>query len=581
MVNKEKVNLEEMRHTAAHLLAAAVKDLYPEAKPTLGPPVEDGFYYDFDNLNLAQDDLLKLEKKMKRLVPNWTEFEHRELSEKEARVLFSGNEYKLELIRDITAKGEAITIYTSGGFTDLCRGGHVRNPSKELKHFALLSIAGAYWRGDEKNKMLTRIYGTAFADKKELEEFLQMREEAKKRDHRKLGKELDLFTFSPLVGSGLPLFTPRGTVIRRELENFVQSLQEPLGYQRVWIPHIAKSDLYKTSGHWDKFENDLFHVRGKGETKFVMKPMNCPHHSQLYASRPRSYRDLPLRFSEVTTCYRDEQPGELLGLSRVRGFTQDDAHVFCRPDQIEEEVKRVYQIIDRFYEVFDFEMSVRLSLRDPGVPEKYLGTDEVWEESQATLRKILTDRNVDFYQAEGEAAFYGPKIDFMLRDSLKRKWQLATVQLDFNMPNRFNLTYIDQDGSEKTPVKIHRAILGSIERFMSILLEHYAGALPLWLSPTQVSVLPISDEQAEHGRHIMNDLREVGIRAEIDDRGESIGKKIRDAQMMRVPVMLVVGKKEVESGTVAVRTRWGQDEGAKTLEEVREDLLEKTETKSN
>jgi threonyl-tRNA synthetase len=406
-------------------------------------------------------------------------------------------------------------------------------------------------------------------------------EEAKKRDHRKLGKELDLFTFSPLIGSGLPLFTPRGTVIRTELEKLVQSLQEPLGYERVFIPHIAKADVYQTSGHWDKFKDDLFHVKGKGDDAFVLKPMNCPHHTQIYASRPRSYRDLPLRFSEVTTCYRDELPGELQGLSRVRGFTQDDAHVFCRPDQIEAEIERVYSIVKSFYACFSFSLSVRLSLRDPAAAERYLGDDALWEQAEGVLRGVLQKKQVDFAEAAGEAAFYGPKIDFIATDSLDRQWQLATIQLDFNQPERFGLTYTAADGGTAQPVMIHRAVLGSVERFMAILIEHYAGKLPLWLSPTHVAVLPLSDAQNAFAEQVQAQLREAHIRAECDSRSESIGKKIRETEIKKVPLMAVIGKREEASGTISVRSRSDKKNIEKTIAEfiaeVRERIAARTD----
>jgi threonyl-tRNA synthetase len=571
--NDENVQkLRELRHSAAHLLAAAVLELWPRTKLAIGPATADGFYYDFDfsaqGASPSLNSLPALEKKMRELLPDWVAFSHREVSAAEARKLFADNPYKLELINEIAERGEAITLYTAGSFTDLCRGGHVEDPAQALKHFKLLSLAGAYWRGDEQNAMLTRIYGTVLATKAELAEHLRLLEEAKKRDHRKLGKELDLFTFSPLVGSGLPLFTPRGTIVRLELEELVQSIQEPLGFQRVFIPHLAKAVLYKTSGHWDKFKEDLFHVRGKGGDEFVMKPMNCPHHTQIYAARLRSYRDLPLRFSEVTTVYRDEQAGELQGLSRVRAITQDDAHIFCRPDQVEGEISGLLAAFGQFHQVFGFDIRVRLSLRDQASPEKYLGGDETWETAEDSLRQALTKAKTKFVEMKGEAAFYGPKIDFLGRDSLRREWQMGTIQLDFTMPERFELAYTDEAGQARRPVMIHRAILGSVERFMAILLEHYAGALPLWLSPVQAKVLPITDDQIEYADIIRRQLQAARIRAEIDGRSESIGKKIREAEMQKVPVMLVVGKKEAALGKVAKRTREGGDEGVTTGEEV-------------
>ncbi len=574
-----------MRHTAAHLLAAAVKDLWPGTHNAIGPAIEDGFYQDFDfgDRVISEEDFPKIEKRMRELLKSWESFTERSVSAEEARKLFAENPYKLELVEDFAREGKDITVNDPGNFLDLCKGGHVEKPSKQLKHFKLLSLAGAYWRGDEKNQMLTRIYGTAFAAAEELDEFLKMKEEAKKRDHRKLGQALDLFTFSPLVGSGLPLFTPRGTIIRDELERFLWSLQTPRGFLKVNIPHLAKPELYKISGHWDKFADNLFHVRGKGDEEFVVKPMNCPHHTQIYASRPRSYKELPLRLAEVTTIYRDEQAGELLGLSRVRSITQDDAHIFCRPDQIREEIGTVMKIIQQFYAGFDFEHSIRLSLSDPANPEAYLGTREIWDMAEGALRQELKVQGLSFAEQEGEAAFYGPKIDFTAIDSLKRKWQLATIQLDFNMPNRFKLTYADETGKDQTPVMIHRAIMGSTERLIAILLEHYAGALPLWLSPVQVAVLPISDEQNEYAEKVANQLREFSpstslrapLRVEVDTRGESIGKKIREAQMQKVPYMLIVGKKEVAVNKVAVRSREKGDEGVRGVTEMAQELQEK------
>lgn len=578
MAKASQEELDNLRHSTAHLLAAAVLELWPDAEPTLGPAIEDGFYYDFDfgevALSQSKGDLEKIERKMHELAKDWKEFAGKEVSVEEAKKTYQDNPYKLELIDEIAKKNEKITVYTSGGFTDLCRGGHVESPSKALKHFKLLKLAGAYWRGDEKNQMLTRIYGTAFPTQGALDEHLIMLEEAKKRDHRKLGTELDLFAFSPLVGPGLPLFTPRGTVIRNELEQFLRLLQEQYGYQQVHIPHIAKGELYKVSGHWDKFQENLFHVKGKSEEEMVIKPMNCPHHTQIYASRPRSYRDLPLRFAETTTIYRDEKPGELLGLARVRSITQDDAHVFCTLDQLKQEIGNVFKIIQDFYAAFGFELELHLSVRDPKAPEKYLGDDAIWQQAENQLAASLDESDMEYVRDEGEAAFYGPKIDFVALDSLRRRWQLATIQLDFNMPKRFELTYTAEDGSEQTPIMVHRAISGSIERFMAILLEHYAGALPLWLSPTQVAVLPISDHQTEYARRIVDQLKEAGVRTEIDSRSESIGKKIREAEVMKVPVMLIVGKKEVESKTASMRTRADGDLGTKAVSEIAQQLHE-------
>lgn len=592
MSDSDSTHLNNLRHSAAHLLAAAVLELWPNAQLTLGPAIPDGFYYDFDfskvtlsergeskGDRISEKDLPKIAKKMQRLRQTWREFTHREVTPEEARELYKDNQYKLELINEIAERNEPITLYTAGAFTDLCRGGHVEAPAKELQHIKLLSIAGAYWRGNEENPMLTRIYGTAFTSKEDLEAHLALLEEAKKRDHRKLGKHLDLFTFSDLVGAGLPLFTPRGTIIREALSDFLWEIQTKHGYQKVDIPHLAKPALYHTSGHWDKFGDNLFHVTGRGGEEFVVKPMNCPHHTQLYASRPRSYRDLPVRYAEITKVYRDEQAGELLGLARVRSITQDDAHVFCTLEQVETEIGVVMDIIQQFYAPFGFELKIRLSLSDPATPDAYLGTRAVWEAAESNLRDALKGRNMAFVEETGEAAFYGPKIDFTAIDSLKRAWQLATVQLDFNMPERFKLTYTDTTSSAQTPVMIHRAITGAQERFMAILLEHYAGHLPLWLSPTQVTILPISDDQVAYAQSIAEQLRGAALRVEVNTRAESIGKKIREAELMKVPVMLVVGHKEAESNTVAVRTHVDKDRGSMPLAQLQQELVEQVATR--
>lgn len=484
------------------------------------------------------------------------------------KLFFADQPYKQELIQDLT-DGE-ITVYESGSFTDLCKGPHVDTTS-EIGAIKLLSIAGAYWRGNEKNKMLQRVYGTAFATQQELDAYLDMVEEAKKRDHRKLGQELDLFTFSDLVGAGLPLFTPKGTLLRTKLAEFLTKLQTPYGYEAVWIPHIAKGELYKTSGHWDKFKEDLFYVTGKSGETFVMKPMNCPHHNQIYASKPRSYRDLPIRYAEVTTNYRDEQTGELHGLSRVRSLTQDDGHIYCRPDQAIDEVMAIYRIIQRIYEVFQIPLEIRLSLRDPEHPENYLGTDEAWNHAESVLREALEQMKEPSFAGLGEAAFYGPKLDFMATDAIGRKWQLATIQFDFNQPERFNLRYTDSDGQEKQPVMIHRALLGSVERFMSVMIEHFAGDFPLWLAPVQVAILPISDKFISYAETVAHKLKEHNLRVLVDDSNESIGKKIRTSEQMKYPLMLIVGAKEEEGRTVSVRTRTkgnASTEGSMTVDEV-------------
>lgn len=572
-----KDELNKMRHSAAHVLAAASQQLKPETRLGIGPATEDGFFHDIDvDERYTEQDLKKLEKKMLEIKKMDLPITQKQISKDEARQLFKNDPYKLELIEDIEGDTVGISEMGDGFFITLCEGGHVSSTGN-IGEFKLTRLAGVYWKGDETKPQLQRIYGIAFPTKKELKEHLALLEEAKKRDHRKFGKELDLFTFSEIVGSGLPMFTARGTMIRNEIQQFIRSLQKEHGYEEVTIPYLAKPDLYKTSGHWDKFRDDIFHVTGKNNAEFVLKPMNCPHHTQIYASKKRSYRDLPQRYCEVTQMYRDEQAGELAGLTRVRSITIDDGHVFCRLDQIEQEIDIIMTLINQFYDVFDFELSFRLSLRDPMQKERYLGDDAVWDSAEEALRKVLTNKSIAFTEMLGEAAFYGPKIDFIARDSLKRDWQLATIQLDFNLPQRFNLTYTDEKGAEKHVVMIHRAISGSLERFMAILLEHYAGNLPLWLSPIQVAVLPISDDQNTYAEKVKEELIKANIRTSLDDRSESIGKKIRDSEIQKVPVMLIIGKKEVEAQTVSVRSHKNGDEGSKKLLEVMEQLREQIE----
>ena len=563
-------SLAPMRHTLAHLLGAAVLELYPDSKLTLGPAIDNGFYYDFafGETRPTEADLPKIEAKMRSIVQTWSGFTRQEVSADEASKQFADNPYKLELINEFSAEGQTLTIYSCGGFEDLCRGGHTEHPDKELRHFKLLSLAGAYWRGSEKNKMLTRIYGTAWPTKDELMKHLLMLEEAKKRDHRKLGVELDLFVLSDLVGAGLPLFTPRGTILRDEVNDYLWQLNKQNGYQKVDIPHLAKPDLYKVSGHWEKYKDDGFQVHGR-DKHYMLKPMNCPHHTQIYASRARSYRDLPIRYFDTTKVYRDENSGELLGISRVISITQDDGHVFCRPDQIGEETAKIVGMIKSFYSTLGMlnEGSYRatLSVRDPKTPDKYLGDTAVWNMAEKRLEEIGQEQGLSLTRAEGEAAFYGPKLDFMFKDAIGREWQLATIQLDFVQPKRFDLEFIDDTGTKVTPVMIHRAISGSIERFLSVMIEHYAGAFPLWLSPVQVKVLPISEKHNEYGMKVLNALRTTGLRAEIDDANESLGKKIRNAKTEKVPYIFVVGEKEESSGTVGVETRAGS-EGAQPLD---------------
>ncbi|MCA9354203.1 MAG: threonine--tRNA ligase [Candidatus Kaiserbacteria bacterium] len=565
-------SLEHKRHTLAHLLAAAVLQRYPHAKLTLGPAIDNGFYYDIDfsaGETPGDSDLKGLQKDMKKLLNKWTDFTHEEVSAEQAREAFAGNKFKLELIDEIEGKSETITLYTCGGFTDLCRGGHCEHPNKDINAdaFKLDKIAGAYWRGDEKNPMLTRIYGLAFETKEELEAYEKQQEEAKARDHRKLGKELDLFTFSELIGPGLPLFTPKGTLMRDLIVEKIMKIQAKFGYTKVTIPHITKSDLYKTSGHWDKFKDELFHVKGQSDAEFVMKPMNCPHHTQIFDSRPRSYKELPIRYAETTMVYRDEQAGELIGLSRVRSITQDDGHVFCTVDQIEQEVENILNVIKEFYTALGMyeegKFWVSLSVSDPNDPDGRLGDDAVWDKAESTLEEVAKRLNLPYKRVEGEAAFYGPKIDFMFYDAIGRERQLGTAQLDFVMPSRFGLTYTDNEGNKQIPVMIHRAIAGSLERFMAVMIEHFAGNFPLWLSPVQLAVIPVADAHNEYAREVAEILRQQNFRVELDDSKEGMGKKIRAAKQAKLPYFIVIGDKEVEGKTITLESR--DAEGSESL----------------
>ena len=566
---EDNKKLAEKRHSLAHLLAAAVKELYPNAKLTLGPAVENGFYYDIDfgEEKISDNDLKKIEKKMRHIAKSWKKFEGKKVGKQEAEEYFKENEYKQELIDEITQREEDITLYTSGAFTDLCRGGHTEDfQDIAMDAWKLDRVAGAYWRGDEKNPMLTRIYGLAFDTKEELDEYLKRREEAKERDHRKLGKELELFTFSDLVGSGLPLFTPKGTKIRELIVDTIAELQEAYGWDRVTIPHITKKDLYETSGHWQKFSDELFKVKGKKDTEFVMKPMNCPHHTQIFKAFPKSYRDLPVRYAENTMVYRDEQAGELLGLARVRAITQDDGHAFVTPEQIKEEVGNIVHIIKSFYEklgMLDENYWVSLSVMDPNEPEKYMNEGGIFEKAERILEEIAQEQNLPYKRIEGEAAFYGPKLDFQFKDALGREWQLGTVQLDFSMPRRFGLEYTDKDGEKKTPVMIHRAIAGSLERFMAVILEHFNGWLPLFLAPTQIAVIPIHPEaHGEYAKHITDTLTKEGYRVELwNDEKENFRKKIKRARKERLPYWIIVGNEEKENGTLTVESRDTQEKG--------------------
>jgi threonyl-tRNA synthetase len=576
-------SLENKRHTLAHLLAAVVLKHYPHAKLTLGPAIDTGFYYDIDfsaGPVPKDEDLKELQTGMKKLLNSWTEFSHRVVTPDEARAHFEGNPFKTELVNEIEGKGETITLYTCGGFTDLCRGGHCEHPNKDIDSdsFKLDKVAGAYWRGDEKNPMLTRIYGLAFEDKAGLDAYLAQVEEAKKRDHKKLGPELDIFTFSPLVGPGLPLWTPKGTLLRNLLDDYVWRLRRAAGYDRVEIPHITKKDLYITSGHWDKFKDELFRITTREGHEFAMKPMNCPHHTQIYARKMWSYRELPQRYANTTTCYRDEQSGELSGLSRVRAFAQDDAHVFCRMSQARDEFLKIWDIVHTFYGAFGFKLRVRISKHDPEKPESYLGDKDNWALAEGILEDIAKEKGADSFVGVGEAAFYGPKLDFMAKDAIGREWQVATIQLDMNMPERFDLTCVNEKGEKERIVMIHAAIMGSIERFMSILIEHTGGNFPLWLAPEQIRIIPVSDVHKEYARHALEGLLDIGIRATMDDTNESLGKRIRSAKTDRLPYFVVIGDKEVEAKNLTLETRGGEARQV-DLESLGNDLLAEVDTK--
>ena len=552
-------NLHNLRHSLAHLLAAAVLEIYPDTKNTIGPSIEDGFYYDFEfSSPISDKDLPKIEKKMKEILKSWKEFSYEEKTGKEAKEYFVKNEYKKELIDEIVGKGEKITFYKCGSFVDLCRGGHLENPSKEINadSFKLDRVAGAYWRGDEKNKMLTRIYGLAFSTKEELEKYLNQREEALKRDHKKIGKEMGLFTVSELVGKGLPMYLPKGNIIRTQLENFIRKEKEDLGYSFVTIPHIAKKELYIRSGHMGKYDAMMPTMTDENGEEFVMKAMNCPHHFEIYNAEPHSYRDLPLRIAENTTVYRNEKSGELSGLLRVKNLTQDDTHHFIRADQIESEIEMIFGLMQKVYKIFGFDnYKVEVSTRDIKNKEKYFGSDEVWEKAEKILVNSAKKMGLKYSVEEGEAAFYGPKIDIKVKDSIGREWQLTTVQLDFNQPNNFEMDYIGEDGKKHRVVVLHVAIFGSFERFMGVLIEHYAGIFPLWLSPVQVKVIPVRTNHNEYAKKVYELLKENGIRVQLDNEEANLGGKVRDAKNNKIPYWIVIGDKEIEADKVTLESR--------------------------
>lgn len=568
-------------HSSAHLMAEALEALYPGIKLGIGPPIEAGFYYDVDlgEGSISADDLPAIEAKMKELASQKNAFTRQEISKKEALDFYreKGDEYKLELLEDL--QDGQITFYHQGNFTDLCRGPHIPNTGS-IKAVKLLNIAGAYWRGDESRKQLTRIYGITFPKQKELTEYLELLEEAKKRDHRKLGQELELFMFSERVGNGLPIWLPKGTALRSRLEEFLKKEQIKRGYEPVITPHIGKKDLYVTSGHYEKYGQDSFkpiHTPREGE-EFLLKPMNCPHHCEIYGHKPRSYKELPLRYAEFGTVYRYEQSGELHGLTRVRGFTQDDAHIFCTPEQVKDEFLNVLELTMLVIKKLGFDnFTAQISLRDPANKEKYIGSDDNWEKAEAAIIEATKEAGLETTTELGEAAFYGPKLDFMIKDALGRSWQLGTIQVDYNLPERFQLEYVGADNQTHRPVMIHRAPFGSMERFIGVLTEHCAGKFPLWLTPQQIAILPISERFNEHALGLERKLAGWDIRGYIDDRNEKIGKKIRDTELKKIPIMLIVGEKEVAENRVSVRKQGEGDAGSMTLEEFRdyfEELLD-------
>ena len=557
-------------HSSSHIMAEALQSIYPGIKFGIGPSIETGFYYDVDlgEKTIVESDLKAIETKMIELARQKQKFVRKDITKAEALKIFEekGDEYKCELIRDL--EDGTITFYESGDFTDLCRGPHLRDTSV-IKAVKLTSIAGAYWRGNEKNKMLTRIYGVTFPQKKMLDEYLALLEEAKKRDHRKIGKELELFTFSQRVGQGLPMWLPKGAVLRERLEMFLKKVQKAYGYLPVISPHIGQKELYVTSGHYAKYGADSFqpiHTPQEGE-EFLLKPMNCPHHCEIYKSKPRSYKDLPVRYAEFGTVYRYEQSGELHGLTRVRGFTQDDAHIFCRPDQLKEEFCKVIDIVLYIFKTLSFEdYTAQISLRDKVNREKYIGTDENWEKAERAIIEASAEKGLKTVVEYGEAAFYGPKLDFMVKDAIGRKWQLGTIQVDYNLPERFDLEYVGNDDKKYRPVMIHRAPFGSMERFIAVLIEHTAGKFPLWLTPEQVVVLPVGEKYNDYAKKVCDLMNNSDIRVSIDDRNETIGKKIRESELKRIPFIVVVGEKEEQAGLISVRKQGGEDLGQMSVE---------------
>jgi threonyl-tRNA synthetase len=563
--------LEVLRHSTAHAMAQAILELYPGSKLTLGPPIEDGFFYDIEVAGrITDEDLPRIEERMREIVERDLPIEREEVSKKEAERLYEDNPYKLEIIRDL--EDGDISVYRQGEFSDLCRGPHVRSTGA-LGAFKLQNIAGAYWRGDENNPMLTRVYGTAWPTEKQLKAYLRRLEEAKKRDHRKIGRELKLFTFSPDVGAGIPLFLPRGEMLRHLMEGYVREVQSRHGYDHVWTGHLANEKLYEKSGHLEHYKDSMFPPMVDGETRYRLKPMNCPSHMTLYNSEAHSYRDLPLRYAEFATLYRYEKSGELTGLTRVRALTQDDAHIFCTEEQIQEEFRRALEIIREVLDTYGFtDYRVRLSLRDPDDP-KFLAGDERWSRAEDALRTALDASGIDYYTGIGEANFYGPKADFIAKDVLGREWQLSTIQVDFFQPGRLGCEYVGEDGKTHTPVLLHRAVTGTTERFMAVVIEHYGGAFPVWLSPVQAVVIPVADRHLDYAREVQDRLVEKGLRIEVDDSANSMQKKIRENARQKIPYLLIVGDREAEQGTVNVRRRGEKQQEALDVEEFAERVL--------
>ncbi|MFA5935181.1 MAG: threonine--tRNA ligase [Candidatus Paceibacterota bacterium] len=590
-MEQEKIN--KIRHSLAHLLGAAVKELFPDAKIATGPAIENGFYYDFDftgdadssgqdaeKRGITEKDLGKIEQKMRELFKKWDGFEKKAISYEEAKKLFEGNPYKLELIEEYNKDGKELSIYTSGDFTDLCAGPHIED-IKDIKTdaFKLERIAGAYWKGSEDNKMLTRIYGLAFATKEELVAYELQQEEARKRDHRKLGKELKLFTISDLVGAGLPMLQPNGMILRKEIEDYLWDLHKSKGYDRVWTPHITKKGLYETSGHAAKFGEELFRVKG-GDEEFFMKPMNCPHHMQIFSDNQFSYRDMPVRYFEPATVYRYEKAGQLSGLTRVRAITQDDGHLFCRVSQISDEVTTIVKIIKEFYTTMNMMNGywVRLSVRGDD-RSKYLGGDEVWEKAESALEKAAKENELNYKRIEGEAAFYGPKLDFMFKDAIGREWQLATIQCDFNLPERFDLSFTNEKGEKERPVVIHRAVSGSLERFMGVMIEHYGGNFPLWLAPVQIKIVPVRENHNDTAKQVSDELKSNGFRVDCDMNEGNMGGKIRDAKNKKIPYTIIIGDKDIAVNKITVENRDKGQLGQMDLKDFIEKIKKEKEEK--